>query len=121
MSEILGQSGHALPSLQQPVCAKLGSAQRVKSGLKTPNSATRRATNFPNSQSPSAFPNEPWEAEEGCPQLTDAGSNCAVAHPRSCISFVLDMRCVAMPDMSHYAMFGCTLSKETFLRPLKLN
>jgi hypothetical protein len=53
--------------------------------------------------------------------VDQAGRNCAVADPRSCASLVLDMRCIAMSGMRHYAMFGCTLSKETFLRPLKLN
>src|SRR5258707_358086 len=41
------------------------------------------------------------EAEGRCPQLTDRGNNCAVAHPRSCISLVRNRRCVAMAVMRH--------------------
>src|SRR5258706_2961796 len=44
---------------------------------------------------------QPWEAEERCLSSPIAGSNCAVAHPRSCISLVWDMRCVAMSGMRH--------------------
>jgi hypothetical protein len=52
-----------------------------------PNSASRRATNFPNSQSPSAFPNEPWEAEERCLSSLIAGSNCALCGPTNSIEY----------------------------------